>query len=105
MGGRRQAAGGVGGNMGVENIRPIFQVNMPPPLPAPSVDQMDMAFHRGAECQKRHSETVVPVGDKIHGQAVSAFVGFFVGWIRRSRVCYPRFGLTYNPQKIGMMRV
>jgi len=45
-------------------VRPIFQMNMPAIPPPPSVDAMDLAFHCGAECQKRASETVVPVGTK-----------------------------------------
>jgi len=45
-------------------VRPIFQVNMPAIPPSPSVDAMDLTFHRGAECQKRASATVVPVGTK-----------------------------------------
>ena len=41
----------------------MFQVNMPT-LPQPTLNQIDMAFHQGAEAQKRASETVVPSGTK-----------------------------------------
>ena len=49
----------MGGNM----IHPFFQVNMPP-LPKPRLDEIELAYMRGADTQKRLTETVVPSGTK-----------------------------------------
>lgn len=37
-------------NMGA--MQTVFKQNLPP-LPVPTLDQMDMAFHQGAEAHKR----------------------------------------------------
>ena len=47
----------------VGNIHPIFQVNIPA-IPQPTLDQMDMAFHHGADAPKSATITAVTSGSK-----------------------------------------
>jgi len=64
LGGQTAATTTMEGVLGSGTVRPIFEVNMPTISPSPTVDAMDLAFYCGDECQKRASETVVPVGTK-----------------------------------------
>ena len=51
---------GFGGGSG---LAPVIHVNMPP-TPQPTLDELELAFHKGADSQKRRTETVVPSGSK-----------------------------------------
>jgi len=63
IGGREAAAPSPVLEMGGNRIHPIFQVNMPP-LPQPRLDEIELAYMRGADTQKRLTETVVPSDTK-----------------------------------------
>jgi len=70
LGGRRSpstlgSSGGGGGGVVIGNggVQPVFNV-MVPDIPRPSLDEMDLAYIRGADAQKRIIETVVPSGSK-----------------------------------------
>ena len=63
IGGREAAAPSPALVMGGNGIHLIFQVNLPP-LPQPRLDEIELAYMRGANTQKRLTETVVPSGTK-----------------------------------------
>jgi len=44
-------------------MQPVINVTVPY-VPAPSIDQMDLVFHRGAEVHKPATETIIPTGTK-----------------------------------------
>ena len=72
--------GGVGsiGTMAGSNgaiMQPIFQVNVPQ-LPVPTIDEMDLAFHRGAEAHKRATEVIVTTGTKFSTKQMVHLLAF-----------------------------
>ena len=50
--------------IGEESVPQIVNITMPP---GPSINDMELAFHQGAESQKRATETVVTLGEKMVG--------------------------------------
>ena len=56
-------------------MQPIFNVNVPP-AHTPTVDEMDLAFHRGADAQKRASEVIVTTGTKFSTQQMVHLLAF-----------------------------
>ena len=57
------------------NVHPIFQVNMLS-IPQPTLDQMDIAFHRGTDTQKRATETAATVGKKYTDRQLTHLLAF-----------------------------
>ena len=43
--------------------QPIYNLHMPA-IPQPTLDEMDLAYHRGADAHKRATETAVLSGTK-----------------------------------------
>ena len=53
----------IGGNVGGSILPPVVNVTLPA-TPQPTLNELELAFHKGADAQKRQSETVVPSGTK-----------------------------------------
>ena len=50
-------------NNGMSNVTPIINMTMPA-IPQPTLNELELAFHKGADSQKRVTETIVPSGTR-----------------------------------------
>jgi len=55
--------GGAGGSGNGGGSQPIV-IKMPPPPPCPTIDEMNVAYHRGEEVNKCANETIITTGTK-----------------------------------------
>ena len=90
------SSGGVEGG-----FQPVFHVNMPT-LPQFTLNQIDMAFHRGAEAQKRASETVASLVQSTPKNSW-CILWHFVGLNQSIEISYQKIGVIYRPPKTGMI--
>ena len=86
--------GGSGGNGGSQ---PIYQFNMPT-LPQPTLNQIDIAFNRGAEAHKRTTETSVVSGTKYTDKQMVHLLAF-CGLSSRERGLLPAIWTSLQATK------
>ena len=67
--------GVAGGSGNGEGSHPIV-INMPPPPPHLTVDEVYMAYHRGVEANKRANETIITTGTKYSEKQIIHLLAF-----------------------------
>jgi len=76
LGSRNTQTNGEGNDcFGICDVQPVIQVNLPA-LPQPTLDELNLAYHRGADAHKRATEKAVLMGIKFSEKQLIHLLAF-----------------------------